>query len=208
MDLRLFGYVRQGGIIAMGIDEGDAVIDAQLSDGASQVFLGTRDGMSIRFEERDVRPMGRTAYGVRGITLRDGDEVVAMAVARPGATMATVTENGYGKRTNLDEYRVQSRGGVGIINIQTSERNGRVAGMACVTDEDELMIVTQAGKVLRMAVEDMRAIGRNAQGVRLIGIEEGDRVVSVARLAEKDEDNGDGEKVQDEDPGGAGAPVA
>jgi DNA gyrase subunit A len=207
MDLRLFSNVRQGGIIAMGIDEGDAVIDAQLSDGASQVFLGTRDGMSIRFEEGDVRPMGRTAYGVRGIALRDEDDVVAMAVARPGATMATVTENGYGKRTNLDEYRVQTRGGLGIINIQTSERNGRVAGIACVTDDDELMLITQAGKVLRMAVEDMRAIGRNSQGVRLIGIDEGDHVVSVARLAEKDEDNGDSGKVDNEDQGGGGTPA-
>ena len=207
MDLRLFSNVRQGGILAMGIDDGDAVIDAPLSDGAGEVFLGTRDGMSIRFEEADVRPMGRAAYGVRGISLREGDEVVAMAVVRPGATMATVTENGYGKRTRLDEYRVQSRGGLGIINIQTTERNGRVAGIACVSDEDELMLVTQAGKVLRMPVEDMRAIGRNAQGVRLIGIEEGDRVVSVARLVEKDEDNGDGETADGDDPGGAGSPT-
>ena len=145
--------------------------------------------MAIRFNERDVRPMGRTAYGVRGITLREGDEVVAMDVVRSGGMMLTVTENGYGKRTDIDEYRVQSRGGVGIISIQTSERNGKVAGMAHVAPDDELMLVTEQGKILRTSVVGIRETGRNAQGVRLMQIEfaEGDRVVSVARFAEKSE---------------------
>ncbi|MCL4811804.1 MAG: DNA gyrase subunit A [Vicinamibacteraceae bacterium] len=198
-DLRAYSNPRAAGIIAIGIDEGDALIGATLSDGTHEVFLGTRDGMSIRFPETDLRPMGRPAYGVRGITLRDNDEVVAMEVVRPGGTLLTVTENGFGKRTELEEYRIQSRGGSGIINIQTSERNGKVVGVAFVDDDDEVMLVTEAGQIIRMAVRDVRAIGRNTQGVSLMRNEEGDRVVSVARFAEKDE-NGDG----DDSEGGGG----
>ena len=144
--------------------------------------------MVIRFGETDVRPMGRAAYGVRGISLREEDAVVAMEVLRPGGTIISVTEQGYGKRTELDEYRVQSRGGIGIINIQTSDRNGKVVGTAQVTDDDELMLITQQGKILRMASKDIRTIGRATQGVRLIDIEGDDRAVSIARLAEKDEE--------------------
>jgi DNA gyrase subunit A len=193
-DLRAFSNPRPSGIIAMGIEEGDAVIAVEISDGKEQVFLGTRDGMAIRFEESDVRAMGRTAYGVRGISLREGDEVVAMEVVRPGGTLLTVAQNGYGKRTELDEYRVQSRGGVGIINIQTSDRNGKVVGIAYVTADDEVMLITQGGMVLRTRAGDIRAIGRATQGVRLIEMEDGDAVVAVAKLAERDEDleNGNG----------------
>ena len=192
-DLSSFSNPRAGGIIAMGVEEGDSVIAVEVSDGTEQIFLGTRDGMAIRFDETDVRPMGRTAYGVRGISLRDDDEVVAMDVIRAGATMLTVTQNGYGKRTDLEEYRVQSRGGIGIINIQTSDRNGKVVGIAYVHDDDELMLISQQGKILRMVSRDVRAIGRATQGVRLLGVEEGDQVVSVARLAEREEDeNGNG----------------
>ena len=132
--------------------------------------------------------MGRTAGGVRGISLREGDEVVGMDVLIPGGTIVTVTEQGYGKRTELEEYRVQSRGGVGIINIQTSDRNGKVIGVAQVTDEDELMLITQQGKILRMASNSIRTIGRATQGVKLIDIEGDDRAVSIAHLAEKDEE--------------------
>ena len=187
-DLTAYEHPRTGGIMAMGVDESDAVIAAEMTDGRGEVFLGTRLGMAIRFLETDVRSMGRTAHGVRGISLRNGDEVVAMAVVEPGGTLLTVTENGYGKRTELDEYRVQSRGGVGIINIQTTERNGRVVGIAHVRDEHQLMLITQQGKILRMVTGDIRSIGRATQGVRLIEIEEGDRVVSVARLAEREEE--------------------
>src|SRR5688572_26889066 len=187
-ELSAFSNPRAGGIIAMGVEEGDSVIDAQISDGKGEVFIGTRDGMSIRFAETDVRPMGRNAYGVRGISLRDDDEAVAMEVLRPGGTMLTVTERGYGKRTELEEYRVQSRGGIGIINIQTSDRNGKVVGITHVTDDDELMLITQQGKILRMASKDIRTIGRATQGVRLIDIEGDDRAVSIARLAERDDD--------------------
>jgi DNA gyrase subunit A len=187
-ELSAFSNPRAGGIIAMGVEEGDSVIAVSISDGNSEIFIGTQDGMAIRFPESDVRPMGRNAYGVRGISLRDDDEVVAMEVLAPGGTILSVTEQGYGKRTELDEYRVQSRGGVGIINIQTSERNGKVVGVTQVTGEDELMLITQQGKILRMASTNIRSIGRATQGVRLIDIEGEDRAVSIARLAEKDEE--------------------
>jgi DNA gyrase subunit A len=187
-ELSAFSNPRAGGIIAMGVEEGDAVMAVQVSDGKGEIFIGTRAGMSIRFPETEVRGMGRTAYGVRGISLREGDTVVAMEVLRPGGTILSVTEQGYGKRTELEEYRVQSRGGIGIINIQTSERNGEVVGITQVTDEDELMIITEQGKTLRTAAKDIRTIGRATQGVRLIDIEGEDRAVSIARLAEKDEE--------------------
>jgi DNA gyrase subunit A len=190
-ELAAFSNPRAGGIIAMGVEEGDSVIAVQLSDGQGEVFIGTRNGMAIRFAETDVRPMGRTAYGVRGLSLRGDDTVVAMEVLRPGGTILSVTEQGYGKRTELDEYRVQSRGGIGLINIQTSDRNGAVVGIAHVTDDDELMLITQQGKILRMASKDIRTIGRATQGVRLIDIEGDDRAVSIARLAEPDADETD-----------------
>ena len=175
----------------MGVEEGDAVIGVQVSDGGGQVFIGTRNGMAIRFEETDVRPMGRAAYGVRGVTLRGDDYAVAMEVVRPGGALLTVTESGYGKRTEIEEYRVQSRGGVGIINIATSERNGQVVGVAYVQEGDELLLITEQGMILRMQTNDVRAIGRATQGVRLIDIEAGDKVVSIARLVEKEDDEGE-----------------
>jgi DNA gyrase subunit A len=187
-DLSAFSNPRAGGIIAMGIEEGDSVIAVELSDGKEQIFIGTSDGKAIRFDETDVRPMGRNAYGVRGISLREGDEVVAMEVVREGGTVLTVAQNGYGKRTGLEEYRLQSRGGVGIINIQTSDRNGKVVGVAFVHDDDELMLISQFGMILRMKAGDIRTIGRATQGVRLIEMEEGDNVVSVAKLAEREDD--------------------
>jgi DNA gyrase subunit A len=190
-DLTAFSNPRPSGIIAIGVEEGDAVIAVELSDGKEQIFIGTRDGMAIRFGEDDVRSMGRTAYGVRGISLRDDDEVVAMEVVREGGTMLTVAQNGYGKRTELEEYRLQSRGGVGIINIQTSDRNGKVAGIAYVHDDDEVMLISQQGMILRLKAGDIRSIGRATQGVRLIEMEEGDAVVSVAKLAEREDDSTD-----------------
>ena len=201
-DLCAFSNPRAGGIIAMGIEEGDAVIAVELSDGSEQIFLGTAEGMAIRFQETDIRAMGRTAFGVRGISLREDDEVVGMAVVREGGTMLSVAQNGYGKRTGLDEYRLQSRGGVGIINIQTSDRNGKVVGMAYVHDDDEVMLITQQGMILRMKAGDVRVIGRATQGVRLIEMEEGDRVVAVAKLVVK-EIEPSGETVE---PAGAAGP--
>src|SRR4029434_7255967 len=186
-ELSAFSNPRAGGIIAIGVEDGDSVIAVQISDGNSEVLIGTRNGMAIRFKEDDVRSMGRTAYGVRGISLRDDDEVVGMDVLAPGGTILSVTEQGYGKRTELDEYRAQSRWGIGIINIQTSDRNGKVIGVLQVGGDDELMLITQQGKILRMASNTIRAIGRATQGVRLIDIEGDDRAVSLARIEEQDE---------------------
>ena len=187
VDLRAFRHPRAGGIIAMGVNEDDVVVGAELTDGHGQIFIGTRRGKAIRFPGSAVRPMGRMAGGVRGISLRPGDEVVAMAVVRPGGTLLSVTEKGYGKRTPIDEYRVQSRGGVGIINIHATERNGSVVGVAHIDgEENEVMIITQQGKVLRTEARDIRPIGRATQGVRLIEIDAQDRVVSIARFVERD----------------------
>jgi DNA gyrase subunit A len=206
-DLSAFSNPRAGGIIAMGVEDGDSVIAVEMSEGKEQIFLGTRNGMAIRFEETDVRPMGRTAYGVRGITLRDDDEVVAMEVVREGGTLLTVAQNGYGKRTELEEYRLQSRGGVGIINIQTSDRDGKVVGMAYVHDDDEVMLISQQGMILRMKAGDVRVIGRATQGVRLLGMEEGDQVVAIAKLLERDDDAANGSSAPPVDSGTA-APQA
>ncbi|HUC78159.1 MAG TPA: DNA gyrase subunit A [Vicinamibacterales bacterium] len=184
--LSAFSNPRAGGIIAIGVEDGDSVIAAQVTDGSGEVFIATRYGMAIRFPETDVRPMGRTAYGVRGISLRGDDFVVSMEVVKPGGTLLTVTERGFGKRTEIDEYRVQSRGGVGIINIATTTKNGLVVGVAYVQEGDELLLITQQGMILRMATDDVRAIGRATQGVTLINIEADDKVVSIARLVEKE----------------------
>jgi DNA gyrase subunit A len=189
--LSSFSNPRAGGIIAMGVEADDAVITVQVTDGSGEIFIGTRNGMAIRFEEADVRPMGRTAYGVRAITLRDEDYVVAMQVVKAGGTLLSVTEHGYGKRTEIDEYRVQSRGGVGIINIATTDRNGPVVGVAYVQEGDELLLITQQGMIMRMPTNDVRSIGRATQGVKLIDIEEGDQVVSIAKLAERDDEAGE-----------------
>jgi DNA gyrase subunit A len=186
-ELSAFSNPRAGGIIAMGIDDTDAVIAVRLSDGASEVFIGSRLGMAIRFHETDVRSMGRTAYGVRGIQLRDGDEVVALEVVKPGGTLLTVTQKGYAKRTELDEYRVQSRGGLGIKNIEVTDKNGQVVGIAQVHENEELLVITQQGKILRTPASQIRTIGRATQGVRVMDLDDEDSVVSVA-LVEPDEE--------------------
>jgi DNA gyrase subunit A len=157
-----------------------------------EVVLATHNGLAIRFAESEVRPMGRTAAGVKGIELRKGDHVVGMAVVEEDGTLLTVTEKGYGKRTALDQYRRQSRGGKGIINIKTTPRNGPVVGVRFVGEEDEVMVVTGQGMILRLKVEGIGVHGRATQGVRLIDVDEGDQVVAVAKLAEK-QDEGDGE---------------
>jgi DNA gyrase subunit A len=201
--LSAFSNPRAGGIIAMGVEEGDSVIAVQVTDGSSEILIGTRDGMSIRYGEDDVRPMGRTAYGVRGITLRGEDFVVGMEAVKPGGTLLTVTERGYGKRTDLDEYRMQSRGGVGIINIDASERNGKVVGVTYVEAGDEILLITQQGMILRMETDGVRVIGRATQGVRLIDIEDDDRVVAVAKL-DRDDAVTTPEDPDSEDPTGGG----
>ena len=186
-ELASFSNPRAGGIIAMGIEEDDEVMAVRQSDGESQVFIGTRMGMAIRFTETDVRSMGRTAYGVRGIQLREGDQVVAMEVVKPGGTLLTVTQKGYAKRTDLEEYRVQSRGGLGLKNLEITEKNGLVVGIAQVHENNELLVITQQGKILRTPASDIRTIGRATQGVRVMDLGEDDSVVSVA-LVERDEE--------------------
>jgi DNA gyrase subunit A len=192
-ELSAFANPRAGGIIAIGVDEDDEVIDVQLSDGKSEVFIGTRDGKAIRFAEGDVRAMGRTAYGVRGIQLREGDEVVAMQVAKPGGTLLTVTEKGYAKKTELDEYRITARGGLGVKNIEVTDKNGRVVGIAQVHATEELLVITEWGKILRTPANEIRTIGRATQGVKLMDLEGEDKIVSVALVETSvDDTNGNG----------------
>jgi DNA gyrase subunit A len=186
-DLMEFSRPRAGGIIALGLNDDDSLIATEITTGEDDVFLPTKQGMSIRFHESDVRPMGRTAVGVRGIALEEGDEVVGMEILRPRGTMLTVTENGFGKRSAVEEYRIQSRGGKGVITLKVTGKTGAVLGVAQVSEEDDVMLVTDGGKIIRMPVAEIRISGRNTQGVRLIGMEENEHVASLARLAEKEE---------------------
>jgi DNA gyrase subunit A len=160
----------------------------RITGGDDQIFIGTRQGMGIRFSEKDVRPMGRDTTGVIGITLRKGnDEVVEMDVVDEKAHLLSVTELGYGKRSEVTEYRYQGRGGSGVINVKVTERNGPVVGIKSVTDADQLLLISQSGMLIRIKVKDIRETGRAAQGVRVIQLEPGDRLVAVAKLAEPDE---------------------
>src|SRR5436309_37954 len=175
-DLMQYASPRPSGIIAIALEEGDEVIGVRLTDGSLEAILSTRDGQAIRFKEDEARPMGRDTYGVRGMKLDAGDEVVSLDLVEPGATLLAVSENGYGKRTEMEEYRLTRRGGKGIITMKTTDKTGRVIGVRMVTDDDQIMLVTSGGKVIRLRVNEIRVIGRNTQGVRLIGLEEGERV--------------------------------
>jgi len=193
-----YSNVRSGGIIAVKLDDGDKVIGVALTDGKKDVFLATRNGKAIRFNEDDARPMGRVTRGVRGMMLNEDDSVISMEIVDnevQGSTIFTVCENGYGKRTDLDEYRDQSRGGKGIITIKTTDRNGSVVNVMQVGDDNDLMVITDQGKILRVPVSGFSVIGRNTQGVKLISTEDKEKVVAVARLAEK-EDEGEEEESQ------------
>ncbi|WP_081703012.1 DNA gyrase subunit A, partial [Desulfuromonas sp. TF] len=203
-DLMAYSNPRAGGIIALTIDEGDCLVSTRLTDGHMDILLASRDGKSIRFPEKNVRPMGRTSRGVRGMMLEGDDRIIGMEVVTEAtaATLVTITENGFGKRTSLDEYRLQSRGGKGIITIKTSERNGKVVDIKLVDEESDLMFITDRGKVLRTRVGALSIIGRNTQGVRLMVLEPTERIVAVARLAEKDEDHGDREAEEADFAGG------
>ena len=192
-DLMLYSNPRASGIRAIGLEDGDEVIGVRLTDGEQELILSTLDGQSIRFKEDQVRPTGRGTYGVLGIRLDSGDAVVSMEMLNRGASILTVSEKGYGKRTEMEEYRLQSRGGKGIITMKATEKTGRIVGGQQVTDDDQLMLVTNNGKIIRLRMRDIRVIGRNTQGVRLIDVEEGERVVSLARLAEKEEDEEEAE---------------
>lgn len=180
---------RKGGIIAINIEQGDMLIDVKLTNGSSEAVLITKEGMSIRFEESDVRSMGRSATGVRGISLDKGDEVVALAVVNPQATLLVAGENGIGKRTAFDEYRVQSRGGKGIITMKTNEKTGKVIGALTVTDSDEIMLITTSAQMVRTAVKEIREAGRNTQGVKLVNLEEKDKLTAIAPVISESQEN-------------------
>jgi DNA gyrase subunit A len=183
--LSAYSHPRTAGIIAVRINEDDEVIGARVSSGEQDIFLATRSGKSIRFHESEIRPMGRVAAGNIGIRMEKGDEVVGMeSLQDEGATVLTVTEKGFGKRTKTEEYRVQGRGGKGILTIRTTERNGPVVYAYQVSDQDELMIITEQGKIIRLWVRDISVIGRNTQGVKLIDLAEGEKVVGVAKVME------------------------
>ena len=192
-ELMAYANPRASGIRAIGLEDGDEVIGVRLTDGQQEVILSTADGQSIRFKEEQVRPTGRGTFGVVGMKLDPGDKVVSMEILTLGFDILTVAEGGYGKRTQMDEYRLQSRGGKGIITMKTTEKTGRVVGVQQVTEDDQLMLISNKGKIIRMRIKDIRVIGRNTQGVRLIELEEGERVVSLARLAEKEEDEDEAE---------------
>lgn len=180
--LSAYKNIRAGGINAINIDEGDELIGVQLTNGTDEIILSMHNGKAIRFQEQDARPLGRVSRGVKGVTLEDDDKVVSIEIVDPDATMMAITENGYGKRTSFDEYRVQSRGGKGIISIQTTERNGKVVSAHAVHDDHRIMLISQNGQMICIGASDLRVIGRNTQGVRLFNLSEGDKIVSAAVL--------------------------
>jgi DNA gyrase subunit A len=180
------------GKIALRINEGDEIISAVITNGKNEILLVSENGMSIRFDERDVRPMGRVAAGVKGLTLKKGDSVVGVEVLATNYSILAVTENGYGKRSSVDEYRLQRRGGKGVIAIKASQRNGKIIGAMQVVEDDEVMLIASSGKIIRINMQNVRVIGRNTQGVRLINLEPGEKVVAMDMVATDEEENGEG----------------
>src|SRR5438128_1197763 len=202
-----FGNPRSVGIRAINIEKGDELIDVQVTDGRNDIVLATRHGMSIRFHEKDVRDMGRTATGVKGIELDKKDHVIDMVVVRRKATLLTVTEKGMGKRSELDEYRVQHRGGRGIITLKRSDKTGDIVALKEVLPEDELMMITKKGIMIRVPVEGIRISGRNTQGVKVMNLTPGDLVVDVARVVKEDDaENGDADDEEGGAPSKPGSP--
>jgi DNA gyrase subunit A len=187
--LSAYSNPRTTGVIAINLDPNDDLIDVALTTGTDHIILGTRDGMTIRFDENQVRSMGRASRGVKGINLRSGDAIVGMVIVEEKAALFTVCENGYGKRTGLENYRPQSRGGVGLINIKTSSRNGKVVALAAVQNKDDLMMITANGMIIRTGLDQIRSIGRNTQGVRLIKLKSGDKLVAAEKIVSEEEDN-------------------
>jgi len=180
--LSAYGNPRSTGVIAINLDLNDDLIGVSLTTGTNHIVLGTRDGMTIRFDEKQVRSMGRASRGVKGIKLRPGDAVVGMVIVEEKAALFTVCENGYGKRTGLENYRPQSRGGVGLKNIKTSTRNGKVVALEAVQGNDDLMLITANGIIIRTGLDEIRSIGRNTQGVRLIKLKPGDKLVAAEKI--------------------------
>jgi DNA gyrase subunit A len=198
--LSAYGNVRSTGINAINIETGDELIDVQLCDAASDIVLATADGMSIRFHQGDVREMGRVAGGVKGIELDKGDEVIGMVVIRRDATLLVVSEKGFGKRSELSDYRVQKRGGKGIITLKKTDKTGAIVALKEVQPDDELMLITRHGVIIRMPVEGIRVIGRNTQGVKVMNLDSGDAVVDVARVVNEDEEGAEAEAATGAEP--------
>lgn len=201
-DLMSYGHPRTGGIIALTLDPGDELISACLTDGTKEILLSSREGKAIRFSEEETRAIGRTARGVKGITLGKKDYLVSMDIITPGtlgAAILSVTEKGFGKRTPIEDYPLQSRGGKGVITIKTSPRNGNLVGVQQITEQDDVMLITEKGKIIRLRGEEISVIGRNTQGVKLIELEPGERVMAVTRLAEREEEL-EGEQGIEESP--------
>jgi DNA gyrase subunit A len=186
--LDAFSNPRKTGIIAINLNEGDRLIDAKISDGADDIIIGTREGMAIRFNEQDVRDMGRNATGVKAITLDKNDKVVGMVVSKRKSTILVVTENGYGKRTEIDEYRITRRGGKGVRTLKTSDKNGKMVDIKEIDDNDDIVIITEKGMIIRQHAKDLRVMGRNTQGVKLIKLNPNDRISAIARVVPEDED--------------------
>jgi DNA gyrase subunit A len=185
-DLMEYSRPRVGGIIALRLVGDDELIAVRITDGTLNIFLGAANGKSIRFHETDIRTQGRVSQGVRGMRLDKGDRIVAMEVLSYGQTLFTVTENGFGKRTSIDEYPIQKRGGKGVITIKTSDRNGKVVAIILVGEDDDLMLMTGGGKIIRMPIKGVNVISRNTQGVKLMGMDDTEKVVGAVCLAEKD----------------------
>jgi DNA gyrase subunit A len=190
--LSAYGNVRTVGLNAINIREEDELIDVQVTSGQDEVILASRAGKAIRFHESDARPMGRATEGVRGLRLRDEDIVVGMVRVRPDSKLLVVSENGLGKRTEVEAYRLQKRGGSGVINLKTSAKTGQVVAVKSVQEDEQLMVITRNGVVMRQPVSQISLIGRATQGVKLVNLDKGDSVVDVARLVTEDE-NGNGE---------------
>lgn len=197
--LSSFANIRNNGLIAVNLREGDELISVRLTDGSKEIIIGTKNGLLIRFPETDVRSMGRTATGVKGITLSSEDEVVGMEVLEENSEILIVTKKGYGKRTPIDEYRVQGRGGKGIKTCNITDKNGNLVSMKVVTGEEDVMIITTGGVLIRMAVSDISTMGRSTQGVRLIKLNESDNefVATVAKVEKEDEEVEDVEMTEE-----------
>ena len=185
--LRAYAHPRRGGIIGIGLEKDDELIKVELTNGDEEMLLATKEGKAIRFKESQIRDMGRGAKGVRGIRLGKKDACIAMEIVRPDQTVLTVTQQGFGKRTSFKEYRLQSRGGKGIINIKVTGKNGEAVGLKTVSDKDELMLITEKGMIVRSPVKDIRSTGRSTQGVRLMRVESGDKIASVAKIVPEEE---------------------
>jgi DNA gyrase subunit A len=185
--LSAYGNVRRGGIQAINLVKGDRLIEVKMTDGNNDLVLGTRNGFAIRFHEKDVREMGRTATGVRGIRLGKGDIVVGLLVIKKQVSILVVTQKGYGKRSDINNYRITHRGGKGVITVKTSEKVGKMIAMMEVSDTDELVIISTKGMVIRQSVKDIRVMGRNTQGVRVIRLKEGDSIADIAKVVTEEE---------------------